>query len=229
MLFLLLIFIRLTKLFKVMARLSQGILGGVLGKIGNVVGSSWKGIPVIKSKPLSVANPRTTAQVAQRTKMANVVAFAQAILASIIKPLNDRFAQQASGFNDFVRRNIALFTNVTPSPAANLQISSGQMEQVDPDSAVCNAGDAFVTVSFPTSFSDAFSASDDLVYAVVMNATTGQIGFNGGSVIRSAGEIIVSRLGLTTAGDVLHIWLAFRRADGTVVSNTGYLEGVVTA
>ena len=212
-----------------MARLSQGILGGVLGKIGNVVGSSWKGIAVIKSKPLSVANPRTTKQVAQRTKMTNVVVFAQSILASVIKPLNDRFAQQASGFNDFVRRNIALFTNVTPSPASNLQISSGQMDQVDPTSAVCNAGDAFVTVSFPTSFSDAFSASDDLVYAVVMNENTGIIGSNGGSVIRSAGEIVVSRLGLTTAGDVLHIWLAFRRADGTVVSNTGYLESAVTA
>lgn len=212
-----------------MARLSQGILGGVLGKIGNVVGSSWKGIAVIKSKPLSVANPRTTKQVAQRTKMANVVAFAQTILASIIKPLNDRFAQQASGFNDFVRRNISLFENATPSPAANLQISSGQMDSVDPDSAVCNAGEAFATISFPTLFSDAFSASTDLVYAVVMNANTGAIGSNGGSVIRSAGEIVVSRLGLTTAGDVLHIWLAFRRADGTVVSGTGYLESTVTA
>ena len=229
MLFLLFIVIRLIKFFKVMARLSQGILGGVLGKIGNVVGSSWKGIAVIKSKPLSVANPRTTAQVAQRTKMANVVAFAQAILASIIKPLNDRFAQQASGFNDFVRRNIALFENATPSPASDLQISSGQMESVDPISAVCNAGDTFVTIGFPTAANDAFWAPNDSVYAVVMNANTGVISGLGSSVIRSAGEIVVSRLGVTTAGDVLHVWLAFRRADGSVVSNTGYLESAVTA
>lgn len=212
-----------------MARLSQGILGGVLGKIGNVVGSSWKGIPIIKSKPLSVSNPRTTSQVAQRTKMANVVAFAQAILASTIKPLNDRFAQQASGFNDFVRRNIALFADSIPSTPASLQISSGQMESVNPVSAVCNAGEAFVTVSFPTDYSDAFSTSSDLAYAVVMNANTGVIGSSGGSAIRSAGEIVVGRLGTTTAGDILHIWLAFRRADGTVVSGTGYLEGAVTA
>ena len=48
-----------------MGILKQGILGGFSGKVANVVGTSWKGIAVIKAMPLSVANPKTAGQVAQ--------------------------------------------------------------------------------------------------------------------------------------------------------------------
>jgi hypothetical protein len=30
--------------FKIMGKINQGILGGFSGKVGNVVGGSWKGI-----------------------------------------------------------------------------------------------------------------------------------------------------------------------------------------
>jgi hypothetical protein len=42
-----------------MGKISQGILGGISGKVGNVIGGSWKGIDYIRVKPSSVANPRT--------------------------------------------------------------------------------------------------------------------------------------------------------------------------
>lgn len=53
-----------------MGVISQGILGGVSGKVGNVVGASWKGIDYLRIKPSNVANPRTEGQVSQRTKFA---------------------------------------------------------------------------------------------------------------------------------------------------------------
>ena len=56
-----------------MGVIKQGILGGFSGKVANIVGSSWKGIPVIKSLPLSVANPQTAAQTTQRNKLKGVV------------------------------------------------------------------------------------------------------------------------------------------------------------
>lgn len=213
----------LIKIF-IMARLPQGILGGVLGKVGNVVGSSWKGIAILKSRPLSVANPRTTAQVAQRTKMSNTVAFAQEILSSVIKPLNDRFAQQASGYNDFVRRNIHLFENPEPSPAADLKISVGKMVAVTPSKidSVLEGND--ITVFFPKTLPDAFASLDDLAYLVAQNLATGEIVTSAGLVARSVGVVKAEFSEALDTGDEVQVWLAFRRVDGTVVSNTGYLK-----
>ena len=50
-----------------MGKIKQGILGGFRGTVGTVVGSSWNGIAYMKGKPQSVRNPRTDAQVNQRT------------------------------------------------------------------------------------------------------------------------------------------------------------------
>lgn len=210
-----------------MARLPQGILGGVLGKVGNVVGSSWKGIPILKSRPLSVANPRTTKQVAQRTKMTNIVAFAQPILSSIIKPLNDRFAQQASGYNDFVSRNIHLFLGEMPSPAADLQISVGKMAAVTPTNVYADSGSADVSVVFPSPLPDAFASATDQTYCVVYNATQKTFGVNSGQGVREDAIVDVKLSAPAVSADVLHVWLAFRRVDGTIVSNTGYLSDTV--
>ena len=210
-----------------MARLPQGILGGVLGKVGNVVGSSWKGIPILKSRPLSVANPRTTKQVAQRNKMTNIVAFAQFILSSIIKPLNDRFAQQASGYNDFVSRNIALFTGEMPSPAADLRISVGKMAAVNPESIDSTNGSAQVGITFPNTLTDAFASATDIAYVVIYNATQKTFGVSSGSDTRNDEGADITMSSAVATSDVLHVWLAFRREDGTIVSNTGYLSETV--
>lgn len=210
-----------------MARLPQGILGGVLGKVGNVVGSSWKGIPILKSRPLSVANPRTTKQVAQRTKMAHIVAFAQPILSGVIKPLNDRFAQQASGYNDFVSRNIHLFVGEVPTPPADLKISVGKMAAVNPILIDSINGNASVGVSFPSSLTDAFASVTDLAYVVVYNATQKNFGVASGAATRNDEGIDVTMSSPVATNDVLHAWLAFRRVDGTIVSNTGYLSDTV--
>jgi hypothetical protein len=34
-----------------MAKLNNGILGGISGKVGNIVGSSWRNIDTIRSNP----------------------------------------------------------------------------------------------------------------------------------------------------------------------------------
>ena len=48
-----------------MGIIKKGILGGFSGKVGNVVGASWKGIDYIRSLPSTVRNPRTPRQVKQ--------------------------------------------------------------------------------------------------------------------------------------------------------------------
>ena len=130
-----------------MAVMSQGILGGLSGKIGNVVGSSWKGISVLKTKPLSVANPRTTAQVNQRNSMDGAVFYATIILATVIKPLWDRFAVKMSGYNEWISMNIAQFTDRTTFNAASLVMSKGKMVATPITVSTVSNGSKSVSIS----------------------------------------------------------------------------------
>jgi len=63
-----------------MGTIKKGILGGFSGRVGTVVGSSWKGISYMRSLPQKVKNPRTLLQMNQRTKFA--------VTLNYLKPLN---------------------------------------------------------------------------------------------------------------------------------------------
>jgi hypothetical protein len=212
-----------------MAKLTQGILGGVKGKIGNVVGSSWKGIPIIKVKPLSVANPQTAAQQAQRGRMTHIVAFVIPVVASVIKPLWDRFAVKMSGVNAFIQRNIDLFDNAAPSPPEDLVMSSGKMESTEILSVHASDGDYDITVNFPTDAGFGFKLATDLAYAMAYNRTKGECYGGGGTKTRADGHITIENLKGNLTGEVIDVWLAFKRADGTIVSGSSYFKKTVTA
>lgn len=52
-----------------MAKIDEGILGPFSGKVGDVIGSSWHGIPYIKSRPAVFHDTKSPAQLAQRMRM----------------------------------------------------------------------------------------------------------------------------------------------------------------
>lgn len=211
-----------------MGVIKRGILGGFSGSVGSVVGTSWKGIEVMKSKPLSVANPRTAGQVAQRSKMSNVVALATVINASTIKPLWDRFAVKQSGYNAFVQANIDLFASIIPSPAASFILSKGKMTAGDALDASGSAGDLSVLVSWSDFSGEGYKLATDEAYAVVIRESDGTPFVSAASSVRSdvSTNVVTNAL---VAGQYFLAYLAFRRADGTIVSDTNYVRFQVTA
>lgn len=210
-----------------MGVLVQGILGGVRGKVGAVVGASWKGIAVLKAKPLSVANPRTAGQVAQRSKMSNVVAFAQVLLSTVIKPLWDRFAQRASGYNDFVSANIANFEGALPTTFADLVISRGKMAATAISALKYNGVGGNVEIEWDDDAGEGFKLASDMAYCVIINETTGEVLAPETYYLRSSRHILADLATAPQVGDVIHCYLAFRREDGTIVSNGSYATSVV--
>ena len=50
-----------------MGKIKQGILGGFKGKVGTVIGSSWNGIAYMRGLPQSQKDPKTAAQLSQRS------------------------------------------------------------------------------------------------------------------------------------------------------------------
>jgi len=49
-----------------MGTIRKGVLGGFSGKVGTVVGSSWKGVSFMRSLPGKVKDPRTLLQLNHR-------------------------------------------------------------------------------------------------------------------------------------------------------------------
>ena len=116
-----------------MGIISQGILGGFSGKVGNIIGATWKGISYIRIKPVSVANPRTEGQVNQRNKFSATLAFLQPSLA-FFKVGYKFYANKMSAFNaamSYVIQNAMTGTapNFTVDYATAL-VSRGKLEGV---------------------------------------------------------------------------------------------------
>lgn len=210
-----------------MGKLVGGPFGQMSGKTGDLIGSSWKGIATVKRYQPKVANPQTAGQVAQRGKMANIVAFAQGILAVVIKPLWDRFQSGQSGFNAFVSRNISLFAAALPSSFGNLVISSGKMAATAISGFTALADSAYITLTWDNDAGQGFKLATDKAFIVVISEESGVVkGFATG-VNRSTGTAQVSMDAFNVGGDTLHCYLSFLRADGTVVSVNSYYEGTV--
>lgn len=203
-----------------MARINQGILGGFSGKIANVVGSSWKGIAVMKAMPQSVANPQTASQTAQRARFKNSVAFAQIILADILKPLWDRFAGQQSGFNAFISENITLFDAAMPDPKKEMQISGGQMAKTLIVSCSADTAADEITLGWDDDSGSGDKLSDDDGYAIIVNHTKDTVSYAAATFDRVDVSVIVSTP-LIESADELAAYLAFRRKDGTKASKSG--------
>jgi len=202
-----------------MAIIKQGILGGFSGKVANVVGTSWKGIAIMKSIPLSVANPRTTAQMAQRNKFSSVVLFAAAILTPVIKPLWDRFAIQMSGYNAFVRANIEAFIDPVNPLYPEIEISSGNLRTNEiTDVAAGGAGEVIVQWDEDSGSGDAFD--DDTAYIVLVDSENDVIIGYDTQITRDAETATVLYPDFIATN--VHCYLAFRKSDGTRVSNTAY-------
>ena len=62
-----------------MGTIKQGILGGFSGKVGTVVGSTWKSVHYMRALAVSINNPRTQKQQSQRVKFAKAVDFVKSM------------------------------------------------------------------------------------------------------------------------------------------------------
>jgi hypothetical protein len=210
------------------AVIKRGILGGFQNKIANVVGGSWKGISYMRSLPISVSNPQTSAQTAQRDKFGAAVAFAVTILAQVIKPLWDRFAQYQSGYNAFVSANIDAFEGGGLSGAADLIISKGTLAGLNMLSATVDlSAHTLVVVWDPNPSGDA--NADDTVYLVLYNTVSEESqGFNTG-VSRSAGTATVDWDITGAVGNSCYIYGACRKLDGTKASSSDFIVSSIVA
>jgi hypothetical protein len=204
-----------------MGVIKQGILGGVSGKVANVVGSSWKGIAYLKALPLSVANPNTAAQQLQRGKMREIVEDARLLLAALLQVYWNPFAQAMSGYNAYVKENIDAYDQTSLATPADLFASRGTLLST-PDAAGVEGGTVNdTTVTWTDNSGTADALGTDEMHALVWNETQDEWLFWDNFAIRSAATGGLTATGYASS-DVIHVWVFPARPDVSKTSDSVY-------
>ena len=202
-----------------MGILEQGIFGAVKNKVGNLVGSSWKGIAVIKTKPVSVANPRTVGQINQRTKFSVIVKLASAILSTIIKPLWDRFAIRESGYNSFVSTNIDCVSAAGVIDPSLIVTSRGKMAEDTTLVVYSYSSAGLASIEWTAAPTDPFALPSDLLYIAVYDVNE-QLMYGYATGVQRQAEGVAFTAKPLPVGSPVFLYLSWKRADGTIVSDS---------
>lgn len=213
-----------------MATIKRGILGGGSGSVANVVMTAWKGIAVIKSKPLTVANPQTAAQNSQRGKFSGIVGIAQYILASILQPVWNGFAQTMSGYNMFIQKNIQVAFN----DSGVFQPNSLEISPKDGTTTPISSVDAVntithLTINFSPELFGADQMESDKYFGVACNPSGVVLGSVEPSGSRNSEECRIELSRPLVTGEIVHCYLAFISADKKRAFRTAHVQKTVTA
>ena len=165
----------------IMAIIRSGVLGNTRGKVAGVVGSQWKDKNYLREyvKP---ANPNTAAQQVQRGLMRLCVAFAKSLVGPVFNAYTDKFLKSMSGYNAFIKANIALFT--TDPTYASVVISQGKLSPVSGLAATYDTGIGNLVLTWNDNLGNN-GAADDKVYWVAYHKVTLQWHFADAEVTRT--------------------------------------------
>jgi hypothetical protein len=207
-----------------MGKIAQGILGGLSGKVGNIIGGSWKGIDYIRIKPSSVANPRTEGQVNQRNKFSATLEYLQPNKA-FLKIGYKSFATKKTEFNaamSYVLNNAidGIAPNFTVDYSLALLSRGSLSTAFNPTTDLTTAGQ--VSFDWDDNSAEGNANATDKAMLLVYNPSKKESISILDGADRTVGSQVVT-IPNTYAGDTVELFIAFVSADGTQVSNSVYL------
>lgn len=206
-----------------MGRIKQGILGGFSGKVGTVVGGSWKGIPYMRALAQSIHNPRTVAQMSQRTKFALAVRMLKPVTA-LLRTGWKLYANGKSAINAAMAYTLAnAITGSYPDydiDPSRLLLSRGTLTPAADAAVEFQDGNVLFTWSDNSGVNSA--TQSDLALVAILNATRGEAITTTEDAERMDEGQSVS-LPAHWEGDALHAYLGFISEDGRDVASSIYL------
>lgn len=204
-----------------MGKLQGGILGIMTGKVGGVVGSTWKDKNTLRSYRSSIAVNNTAKAVAAKDVFSQCVAKAIQINGVIGRDLWQRFEKSQSGYNALVAQFRAAYDAGNTFIEDNLILSKGKIEETAiTGGSIAQTGKA-ITVTWATA-TTGYQLATDVPYVVLMS-TDGLVlkAYSGEDLgkTRASGTITVPNF-QQDGNYNKYIYLMFRRADGTMVSTS---------
>ena len=206
-----------------MGTIKQGILGGFSGKVGTVIGSSWKGISYMRGRAQSVRNPRTEGQMEQRSKFSLTLDFLKPITA-YVRTGYKTYANKQTAFNaamSYIVKNAVsgAFPNYALDYSLAL-VSRGNLTQPLNANATMSAGKT--TISWTDNSGQGDAQATDVAMPLAFNTDKGEAVFSTSAATR-ADQSAELTFPADWAGDTVEIYLGFISADGINVANSFYL------
>ena len=122
-----------------MGTIKQGILGGFSGRVGTVVGSTWKSVHYMRALAVSVNNPNTEKQQSQRNKFSTALNFLKT-MTPFVRIGYKNYTKDQSAFNaaSGSRYNIRqLVSGILYSASSFLPPAASLYKQTQPHASHC--------------------------------------------------------------------------------------------
>ena len=212
-----------------MGKINLGILGSFSGKVGNVVGGSWKGISYMRAKASSVANPRTDGQIGQRSKFALVLGILKPIT-GFIRVGYKRYTTKQTAFNaamSYILNNA--ITGTFPDFSVDLSkvlVSRGNLTTASNAAVLATGGS--IGLTWDDNSSANMANATDKALVLVLNPLRAEAVYETAGNARTTGaqEIAVPAEWL---GESVEVFLGFITEDGKDLANSVYLGSVEVA
>ncbi len=210
-----------------MGKIEQGYLGGFRGKLGTAVGSKWKGINVIRSRPPKKRTaPPSELQLEVQAKFELANRF--------LRPLNDllektfkKAAVDMSGFNAALSENLpdaiaGDYPNITID-YSKVMLSKGGLAGV-PSPAAASTAAGKLTFTWTDNSGKKNALSSDLVFVTAYNEQLNEWDYDPKIAARSAGTCTLDVAAFS--GKPVQTYIGLISADGKKIATSQY-TGVV--
>ena len=181
----------------------------------------------MRSKPTSVTNPRTPAQLAHRAKFSTVIQFLQP-LTSFLRIGFKSLAIEMSAFNAAMSYNLRnAIAGIYPDYTidyTSVKVTSGNLPGAL-NAVITSTIAGEIEFTWEDNSSDAGALADDKAMLVVYNAAKGLCVSVIGGNTRASGSQSVTVPNLF-AGDQVHSYLSFANTNGSACSDSQYVGAV---
>ena len=212
----------------IMAIVQNPVTGRTKKKMGNVVFSKNFDKNTMRSKPISVKNPKTPGQVNQRSKF-KLMIFTSRVLLGMIRISFQNMAIGMSAFNAFFKANVK--TAITGVPGNYsiswplLLIAKGPLDK--PKNLVASIDHpASIKRTWSPPISPLDVTNSDKLFTVAYNITKDEWSYGESGTLRSAGT---DEQGVPAywSGSTVHLYTFFVTANGKQCSDSIYSGTVV--
>jgi flagellar basal body rod protein FlgB len=211
-----------------MATFVKGILGGFSGKVGTVIGGTWKGIDYMRSKASSISNPQTAAQLDQRLRFSIMGKFLRPLTAFLRIGFKSQ-AVKMSAINAAMSYNLAnALTGTYPDydvDFTRVLVSQGTLPgALNAEATATVAGE--IGYTWEDNSTDTDASATDKALLVVYNPSKNKVVTVVDGNTRSGGSQTIT-LPANFTGDEVQCYISFSTAKQTVLSNSEFVGGVI--
>ena len=212
-----------------MGSYNKGILGPFRGKVGSVIGYSWRGKELMRGLPKETTTAATAAQLEQRAKFSTVIKFLTPIK-GIVGAYFGKEQKSKSPFN--LATGYHLDEALLPGPDDSwlidypkVLISRGDLRGVD--NPVLTAGAANeINLTWTDNSGQASADATDQLVAVAFCTEMGEfVQFNPAAATRADAAVTLTIPGYLS-GTLAEVWVTFVTADGKLAAISSYAGSV---